>query len=289
MKTSIARAGLALAAVLLGSSEAQAQIGALAASAAVVTADGTEEYVFAGAPVFADNGLVLQEKWSAGAFATNQEFTFPSGVTLAVTGFSFGAFAAVGSSGMVGVSIQPVVQTSLENDFASAEESGTGNLGLYGKAVVHEAGATQIAVSGRAFIPMADPFGQARSTFFGGIGFSHQRDAKTSIHGGAGLAVTAESDGIGDQANSTPIEGTTGFSANAAIVRQLSPKAWLSGEFLASAGSDVWEVSVAPALRLRAGERVFVDLGVAIGALESDDSIPMDYAFALGATYVPGR
>lgn len=272
-----------------GATPLAGQIGALAAAAAAAGAGG--EYALAGAPVFSESGLVLDEGWSAGAFGvmTSTTFEVTDGfetvdLDLTQSSLALGAFFALGERAMVGAVLNPHVSAELSAGGVSESISGMGNLTVSGKMGLVESGPTRLAGTLSVVLPTGDSDVVSGTTNVSvGVGVSRRVNATTSLHGGASLGfVSDDEDTAGD-------EGGTGFGFNGAVVRQLSPRAWLSGELLGSSSDGAWQILLAPGARFQAGERVFIDLGLAIGALSSDDVEPMDYGLAIGATLVPGR
>lgn len=282
--------GLALlgGAFLGGAGPAAGQIGALAAAAAAAGAGG--EYALAGAPVFAESGLVLNEGWSGGAFGvmTSQGVTLFDGFggtldgEITQTSLSTGVFVAAGERAMLGAILNPYVSAEYSAGGFSETFSGLGNLSLLGKLALTSSGATRVAGTVSVSLPTGDEDVVSQQTSVSaGLGASRQLNATTSLHGGAALTFTSDDEDLG-------VEGGTGFGFNGAVVKQLNPKAWLSGEFLGSSFDGAWQVLLAPGARFRAGERLFIDVGLAFGALSSDDVEPIDYGFAVGATFIPG-
>lgn len=292
MTSSRRRSGVGLAllggALLGGAGPAAGQIGALAAAAAAAGAGG--EYALAGAPVFAESGLVLDQGWSGGAFGvlTSQGATFFDGFGGSIDGdvtqtsLSTGAFVAAGERAMLGAILNPYVSTEVSAGGGSASVSGLGNLSLMGKLALTRSGATRVAATASVTLPTGDEEVVSQTTSVSaGLGVSRRLDATTSLHGGAALTFTGDDEDTG-------AEGGTGFGFNGAVVKQLNPKTWLSGEFLGSSFDGAWQVLLAPGARFRAGERLFIDVGLAFGALSSDDVEPIDYGIAVGATLIPG-
>lgn len=286
----LAGVGLALlSGVALGAAPAAAQIGALAVAAA--TAGSSGEYALAGAPVFSESGLVLDQGWSAGAFGvvTNTGTTFFDGFGGSVEGdvaqsnLSTGVFVAAGERAMVGAVLNPYVSTEFSAGGQSETFSGLGNLTLVGKLALNPDSPTRFAAGVSVVLPTGDEdiVSQAMSVT-AGLGASHPVDANTSLHGGLSLTFNGEDE-------DRFIESSTAIGFNGAVVRQLNPKTWLSGELLGSSVEGAWQVLLAPGLRFRAGERVFIDAGLAFGALSSDDAFPIDYGLAVGATLIPAR
>lgn len=282
--------GLALlSGVALGAAPAAGQIGALAVAAAAAGSSG--EYALAGAPVFSESGLVLDQGWSVGAFGvvTNTGTTFfdPFGGSaegdIARSSVSTGGFVAVGERAMVGAVLNPYTATEFSAGGLSETVSGLGNLTLVGKLALTPAGPTRLAATLSVALPTGDEEVVSQATdITAGLGASHPLDALTSLHGGLSLTFAGDDEDRG-------IEGGTTIGFNGAVVRQLNAKTWLSGEMLGSAFDGDWQVLLAPGLRFRAGERLFLDAGVAFGALSSDDANPIDYGLAIGATLIPAR
>lgn len=266
-----------------GAAPAAGQIGALAVAAAAAGSGG--EYALAGAPVFSESGLVLAEGWAAGAFGvtTSTGVTFHDGFGGSVAGdlgqttLSSGAFAAVGGRAMVGAVLHPYVAVEASARGLTESYSGLGSLTLVGKVALTPAQPTQVAAGLSVALPTGDDEVAPQATAVAaGLGVSRPLDSRTSLHGGLSLTF------VGD-------DGGTSVGFNGAVVRQLSPSAWLSGEALGSAFDGEWQLLLAPGFRLRANDRVFIDAGVAFGALSSDGAAPIDYGVALGVTLVPRR
>lgn len=282
--------GLALlSGVALGAAPAAGQIGALAVAAA--TAGSSGEYALAGAPVFSESGLVLDQGWSAGAFGvtTSTGTTFFDGFGGAIDGdvtrssLSTGVFAAVGERAMIGAVVSPWISAEASAGGQSQSVSGVGNLDIVGRLALTPDSPTRLAAGVTVTLPTGDEAVVAQtSAVTGSLGASHPLDASTSLHGGVSLTVTSDDEDSG-------FEGGTSIGFTGAVVKQLNPRTWLSGEFLGSSADGAWQVLLAPGLRFRAGERIFIDAGLAFGALSSDDVEPIDYGLAIGATLIPGR
>lgn len=292
----------ALAPLLLGGlvllpGGASAQIGALAAAAAAAGGGGSgeagAEYALAGAPVFAESGLVLTSGWALGGFgvATGTSSDIADGfggvatAELSVSSLSLGAFAAVGERAMVGAVLVPYTAAELSFQGTTQSVSGLGDLNLFGKVALTEGPRTRLAATGSIQLPVGDDdISSGSSSLSVGVGASHVLDPRTSLHGGVALGFSSSDEDIpGEDGSSTLI----GF--NGAVVRAVSERLWLSGEFLGSASGGAWSVLLAPGLRYRAGEGLFVDVGLATGILSSDDVEPLDYGLAAGVTWVPRR
>jgi len=272
---------------------AAAQIGALAAAAAVSGAGSAagDDYALSGAPIFSESGLILTEGWSANAFGVSvmstQTFSdgqFSDDFETTISQMTIGAFLSVGDRAMIGAVLEPYLsleQVRLSDD-ASASASGLGNLTLFGKLSLTESanGRTRLAATASVELPTGDEMVSSSATSFSaGVGASHQLDAKTSVHGGGSVNVAGGTDGV---------DGSTGVGFSGAVVRQLSPRGWLAGELLASAGDGEWQLLLAPAGRIRANDKLFVDLGLAFALASSEGIVPIDLGFAAGITYVPG-
>lgn len=276
---------------------ASAQIGALAAAAAAAggggSAEAGAEYALAGAPIFAESGLVLTSGWALGGFgvATGNSSDVPDGfggvdsADLSVSSLSLGGFAAVGERAMVGAVLIPYSAAELSFQGNTQSVSGLGDLSLFGKVALTEGPRTRLAATGSITLPVGDDEISGGSTSLSvGVGASHVLDPRTSLHGGLALGFTSTDEEVtGDDGSSTLI----GF--NGAVVRAVSERLWLSGELLGNASGGAWSVLLAPGLRYRAGEGLFVDVGLATGLLSSDDVDPLDYGLAAGVTWVPRR
>jgi hypothetical protein len=274
---------------------ASAQIGALAAAAAAAGGGGAgeagAEYALAGAPVFAESGLVLTSGWALGGFGvvTGNSSDIPDGfgavdaADLTVSSLSMGGFAAVGERAMVGAVLVPYSSAELSFRGTTQSVSGLGDLNLFGKVALTEGPRTRLAATGSITLPVGDDDISSGSTSLSvGVGASHVLDPRTSLHGGVALGFSSsDTDSPGTDESSTLI----GF--NGAVVRAMSDRLWLSGEFLGNASGGAWSVLLAPGLRYRAGEGLFVDVGLATGLLSSDDVDPLDYGLAAGVTWVP--
>lgn len=284
-----------LGGLLLVPAGVSGQIGALAAAAAAAGGEagsGTGEYALAGAPIFAESGLVLNQGWALGAFGvttgTSIDFSDPQGgsgtLDFTVTSLSLGGFAAVGERAMVGAVLVPYASAEVSFGGASVSASGLGDLTLFGKLSLSEGPRTRLAATASVLLPVGDDDVSDGSTSFAvGVGASHVLDPRTSLHGGLSLGfASSDSDEEGDDSSTT-----VGF--NGALVRNLSERAWLSGELLGNASGGAWSVLLAPGFRYRAGEQLFVDVGLAFGILSSDDVEPLDYGLAAGVTWVPRR
>lgn len=284
--------GLALlgGAFLGGATPAAAQIGALAAAAAAAGSGG--EYALAGAPIFSESGLVLTDGWAAGAFGVTQStsYTASDGFTdfdfeFTSTNLALGAFFAAGDRAMVGAVLNPQVSAESTVDGLSGSASGLGNVTAFGKLALTSEGATRVAATASVELPVGDEEVAAQTVTFGvGLGASRALSSDLSIHGGAEFSLIQD-----DSDTPNFDEGGNVFSLDGALVKQLNPKAWLSGEVLASFSDGEYQVLLAPGARFQAGERVFIDVGLALGALSSDAIEPIDYGLAIGATLIPGR
>jgi hypothetical protein len=276
-----------------------AQIGALAAAAAAAGGGGGSEgsegsYALAGAPVFAESGLVLNQGWALGGFgvSTGTSSDVPDGfggtvsAELSVNTLSMGAFAAVGERVMLGAVLVPYSAAELTAGQFTNSASGLGDLTLLGKAALTQGPRTRLAATASVRLPVGDEeVASASTTLSVGVGASHVLDARTSVHGGLALGFTStDSDTPGAEDGST-----TGVGFNGAVVRSVSETLWLSGELLGNSAGGAWSVLLAPGLRYRAGEGLFVDVGLATGLLSSDDVEPLDYGLAAGVTWVPRR
>ncbi len=284
--------GLALmgGALLGGATPLAGQIGALAAAAAAAGAGG--EYALAGAPVFAESGLILADGWAAGAFGVTtstsyealNDFFEPIDADFTVSNLALSAFFAAGEKLMVGAVLNPYVSGEVSGGGYSNSVSGLGNLTVFGKLALTQSGPTRVAGTVSVQLPTGDEAVVTQTTNVAvGLGVSRRLNATTSLHGGASVGFTSDDSSVeGDS-------GSTGFGFNGAVVKQLNSKAWISGELLGSASDGAWQVLLAPAARFQAGPRVFIDLGLAFGALSSDDVTPIDYGLAVGLTLIPGR
>ena len=140
--------GLALmgGALLGGAAPAAGQIGALAAAAAAAGAGG--EYALAGAPVFAESGLVLTEGWAAGAFGVMQSTTYPSGgfndqeYELTSSTLAVSAFVAAGPRAMLGAVFNPYISAEATSGGETDSASGAGNLTAFGKFALTSGGSS---------------------------------------------------------------------------------------------------------------------------------------------------
>lgn len=273
---------------------AAGQIGAIAAAAAVSGANQTGEYALSGAPVFSESGLILTEGWTANGFgvSTTQTVPFFDGFMtdeyeFTATQVTVGAFAAVGERAMIGAVLSPYVSgefTFSDNDTRSV--SGLGDLSIIGRIALTESadGRTRLAASGSVLAAIGDEEVSSGTTGgSAGLGVSHQLDARTSVHGGGSVSFSSD-----DSDTQDIDEGGSGFSFSGAVVRQVSPTAWISGELLGSAASGEWIMTLAPAGRIKANDNMFIDLGLAFGLASSDGAIPLDVGLAAGFTYVPG-
>ena len=283
--------GLALmgGALLGGAAPAAGQIGALAAAAAAAGAGG--EYALAGAPIFAESGLVLNDGWSAGAFGVTQSTTYTAfdgfnevDVEFTATNLAVGAFFAAGEKAMIGAVLNPRVSGKFSSMGVSESVSGLGNMTVSGKFALSSGSSSQVAATASVELPIGDEdLTSQTATVSIGLGASKQLAADLSLHGGASVGLTL------DDGDTQFEEGGTALSFAGAVVKQLNPKAWLSGELLGSSFDGEYQVLLAPGARFRAGERIFIDVGLAIGALSSDAVDPIDYGLAIGATLIPGR
>lgn len=283
--------GLALlgGALLGGAAPAAGQIGALAAAAAAAGAGG--EYALAGAPVFSESGLVLNEGWSAGAFGVTQSTSYTGfdgfneyDIDFTATNLAVGAFFAAGEKAMIGAVLNPYISGEYSSGGLSESTSGLGNMTVSGKLALTSGGSSQLAATASVEVPIGDEdLASQTATISVGLGASKQLAADLSLHGGASIGITM------DDGDTTFDEGGTSFDFSGAVVKQLNPKAWLSGELLGSTFDGEYQVLLAPGARFRAGERLFIDVGLAIGALSSDAVEPIDYGLAIGATLIPGR
>lgn len=276
-------------ALLGGAAPAAGQIGALAAAAAAAGAGG--EYALAGAPVFSESGLVLNDGWSVGAFGVTQSTSYSAfdgfnefDVDYTATNLAVGAFFAAGDKAMIGAVINPRVSAEFSSGGLSESTSGLGNMTVSGKFALSSGGSSQLAATASVELPVGDEdLTSQTATISVGLGASKQLAADLSLHGGASIGMTM------DDGDTQFDEGGTALSFSGAVVKQLNPKAWLSGELLGSSFDGEYQVLLAPGARFRAGERVFIDVGLAIGALSSDAVDPIDYGLAIGATLIPGR
>lgn len=283
--------GLALlgGAFLGGAAPASAQIGALAAAAA---AAGSGEYALAGAPIFSESGLVLTEGWAVGAFGVTQRTTYSASDGFEEFDFEFtqtnlavGAFFAAGDRAMLGAVLNPYVSAESTVDGFSGSSSGLGNLTAFGKLALTTEGSTRVAATASVELPTGDEeVASTTSTVSVGLGASRALASDLSIHGAAEFSLLQD-----DEDTRNFDEGGNIFSLDGAVVKQLNPKAWLSGEVLASFSDGEYQVLLAPGARFQAGERVYIDVGLALGALSSDAIEPIDYGLAIGATLIPGR
>lgn len=267
------------------------QIGALAAAAAAAGGEAGGEYALAGAPIFAESGMVLDQGWALGAFGvttgTSMDFSDPQGgsgtLDVSVTSLSLGGFAAVGERAMVGAVLVPYASAEVSIGNSSASSSGLGDLNLFGKLALSEGPRTRLAATASVGLPVGEDDVSAGSTTLSvGVGASHVLDPRTSLHGGVALGFSS-SDSEDEGGDGTLV----GF--NGAVVRSLSERAWLSGELLGNSTGGAWSVLLAPGFRYRAQEQLFVDVGLAFGLLSSDDVEPLDYGLAAGVTWVPRR
>lgn len=293
-------AALLTAGLLLLPGGLSGQIGALAAAAAAAGGSSGEggsansEYALAGAPIFAESGLVLNRGWALGAFGvatgTSSELSDGFGGTVTadftVSSLSMGGFAAVGERVMLGAILVPYSAAELTAGQFNNSASGVGDLTLLGKASLTQGPRTRLAGTASVRIPVGDETVSSPATTLSlGVGASHVLDPRTSLHGGLALAFTS-SDSDTPGAEDT---GSTGVGFNGAVVRSLSEKLWVSGELLGNSAGGSWSVLLAPGLRYRAGEGLFLDVGLATGILSSDDVDPLDYGLAVGLTWAPRR
>ena len=198
---------------------------------------------------------------------------------------SVGGFTAVGERAMLGAVLVPYTSAEASSGGLTDSFSGLGDLTLFGKLALTEGPGTRLAATASILLPVGDDEISGGSTSFSlGVGASHVLDPRTSLHGGVAVGFSSsDSDSPGDEGSDTLL----GF--NGAVVRNVSERLWLSGELLGNSAGGAWSVLLAPGLRYRAGEGLFVDVGIATGILSSDDVEPLDYGLAAGITWVPRR
>lgn len=284
----------AVGALALAPAQVTAQVGGISI-AAVAAASGTNTGGgdgFVGTPIFSESGYVLPEGWAGNVSVSALGFAgmVNDGLTtldweLSQTSMNLGAYAAVGSRGMVGVAVPYVTAESTVDGVTVGEGSGLGDLTLFGKAQLANSadGRTTFGASAAVSLGTGSEEVSSGETAFGVTGaVSHQLDGQTSLHGSLGVSTQTAEEG----------DAPTNLDVTVAGVRRVSEKAWVSGELLTTrisqGGFSGTVVNLAPGVRFLAGEGVFVDIGAAINLSAPDGSLPLDYAFAVGLTYFPG-
>lgn len=265
-------AGLPVA-VLLLAAPAAAQVGAVgAATGAGVAVENAHE----GSPILGESGLVLAERgWSAsayGAYTTGGVGEGGQALDFNVTQFLAGAFYAPVENLTVGVLAFPLTRVEVEAGAQSADDSGFGDLALYAKYRVHESpdARTHVAAIGQVGLPTAqEGFGSEGVILAGGLGVSHRLEGG-SVHAAGGLVLPTDD-----------ADGDAFFDFNAAGVIGVADRVGASLEVLGSIG-DESVLNAGPGVRIRAGERTFVDGAVVFNVASSLDESPFDWGLVLG-------
>ena len=274
----------AVGAVLCVPGAARAQVGAIggAAGGAVAGDDAV-----ARAPVFGESGLVLAAKsWSFGGYygltsgSDFVDFTFNQVV--------LGAFYAPAERLTLGLVMFPF--NSVSSDFGAGlegDESGMGDAVAYGKYQFARSadGRTSVAGIAQLLLPIGDAdFGAAGTQIALAAAVSHQLSSAT-LHGMLGVGIPTDDD-----------DGETAINFGGGVVFSASNSVSISGELLGSSESfDVGlgdserytELNIAPGVRVRLGDRLFLDTGVIYPLWNNQDSDVklVDYAFMAGLTF----
>jgi hypothetical protein len=265
-------------AVAAAAPQAQAQVGAIGGAPGSAGIAGESR-----SPVFVQSGLVAPAKsWSASAFSGYTSGGFNAGFEEVNYGFTqllLGATYAPSDKLTVGAFISPYNKVNAESDFTTANESGMGDAELFARySVLSSAdGKTAVAAVGSLGLPIGDEnFGASGLSLFAGAGLSHALE-RVTLHAAAGLEIpTDEADG----------ETTLQFAG--AAIYGASPTLSLGFEMLGStasiAGQRFTSINGAPTLRLRVGERAFLDGGILVNLSTSPGEALYDYAAVFGFT-----
>jgi hypothetical protein len=252
---------------------AHAQVGAIGAASALGVSDANAHV---GAPVLTEHAGVLPAKhWSAGAvggWTTGKYDLISDELKFDVVQILLGGYWAPRQDLTVGAVIRAHNSVSVEIGGLSEETSGVGDLLLYGKYQFHSSGdgLTRLAGLATLDLPTADEgFGLDGPAFSTGLAASRGL-ANGSLHASALVGVpTSDLDG-------DPYLGLT-----AAGVFGLGERLGLSGELMATVGQET-VVNAGPALRYRASQRAFIDVGLVFNLASTFDESPFDVGLVLG-------
>jgi hypothetical protein len=261
---------------------AAAQVGAIGAAPAGLW--GTDE-VMATAPILMESGYQL-ERGQVGVTAlfgvTAGGFTLTDDVQTVGLDYTFnqlvlGAYYALSDRITLGVLAAPYVGFEIEASGFSENDSGRGDIGVYGKGLLWRAddGKTSLATFGSATLPVGeDGWGAEGSVLAGGLALSHRMD-QFALHGATGV-----------QHPLKEVDGSTVFTGSAGAVYSAGARVALSLEGLASTSDGETAFDVAPGARVRLGSSFYLSGAVLVNAASSLDYKPYDYAVVIGGSFV---
>lgn len=269
----------ALCGVLLLPASGGAQVGAVGAAVGAGVAD---ENAHTGSPILGESAVVLPERgWTGSAyggmsFGNDVTVTgLPGGADFTFFQLLLGVFYAPLENLTVGALAFPVSRVEVESGGQSAEDSGFGDVALYGKYRFYESpdGLTSVAALAQVGLPTGESgFGNEGVSLFGGLAASRTLDGG-SLHGGAGVGIPMD-DADGDPYVSFSASGVLG----------LTERVGLSLELLGDVG-DESIVSAGPGVRVRAADRLFLDGAVVLRLGSTFDEEAYDYGVILGVNF----
>jgi hypothetical protein len=267
-------------AVAVCATAARAQVGAIGgAPGSAIT--GSESQ--ARAPVFIQSGLIAPAKsWSLSAFSGytsgGVDFGFDQ-VDFSFTQLLLGGTYSPTEKVTLGAFVFPYNRVSAESNVASADDSGMGDAELSAKLSLlsSEDGKTALAAIGSVGLPIGDEdFGSSGVSFSAGAGITHTLE-RVTLHAAAGVLIPTDD-----------ADGETTVKFGGALTYGASPKLSLGVEVLGSTasveGQRYTSIDGAPTLRLRLGQRAFLDGGVLFNLSTSPGESPFDYAAVVGFT-----
>ena len=271
---------VAVIAVAAAAPEARAQVGAIGgAPGSAVSANDAQVR----APVFVQNGLVAPEKsWSASAFSGYTSGGFDFGFSQVEYGFTqllIGGTYSPSEKVTLGAFVFPYNQVNVTSNISSTDQSGMGDAEVFAKVSLMSSadGKTRLAAIGSLGLPIGDEeFGSSGMSLSAGAGLTHALE-RVTLHAAAGLEIPTDD-----------ADGETTLQFGGALIYGASPTLSLGVELLGATasieGQRYTSIDGAPTLRLRLGQRAFLDSGILVNLSTSPGEALFDYAAVVGFT-----
>lgn len=269
-----------MVALFAGVGPAQAQVGAVGAvpSGAVSGSAGTEQ-----APVFGESALTMPRgAWSINALGGLTHGSIGAVFTeidYSVTQVLVAGFFGLTDRFMLGAMVAPYNRISIEIEDGEGDETGMGDVRLYGKYKLWSSleERTNVAVSANVSLPTGDDSFGNEGSVINLRGAISTRSRLVSLHANAGVGIPTNDD-----------DGVTTLFFGGGLVYSATERVSVGAEFMGSSASDAGErltiLDFAPIVRVKASPVAYFDAGVVINASTSFDIDIYDYAFVLGLT-----
>lgn len=265
--------------------DAGAQLGAIGAAFGV-TGEGDP---LENAPIFTESALTFERgSWGVagyGLYASASDFGLEG-----LPGVSFDAHLVQTTLGAaygiidrftVGALLNPYIDVSVETEGlgeeGEADLNGFGDSEVFGRFQFWRSASedTKAAVLGSVYLPTGDE--EEGVGLLNGVAFSlggalSHHIQRVTLHGEVAVDIPTDD-----------LDGDETWRYNGALILAATDRIGISGEFLGASGNDQTSSTLAPGVRIRASENVYVD---AAAQFPLDEDNIIDYVAVFGLNYV---